>query len=284
MKSRILFYTLFVFITFQIKAQQYIPYEILHAVEEGTRTLSGVPGIGYFQNHASYDINVKFDPRSGLLTGEADINYFNESPDSLHRLVLRLYQNLYKKGGIRDEEVPQEVIHEGVNIKTLRINNEDFTPKLSNRTRTDGTIFTIYLKEALLSGESCRISISWEFTMPDQPVKRFGKYGEGSYFVSLWYPQIAVYDDINGWDRTQYTGTQEFYNDFNDYYVSVTVPRGFMVWATGDWINAQYILSESALERFEEASVSEETVHIISADDLKNKNWYSGKGSKTFRY
>lgn len=284
MKIRILLYITSVFITFHLQAQEYIPYEILHAVEEGTRTLSGFPGDWYFQNHASYNMNVKFDPGSGILTGEADINYFNQSPDSLNKLVLRLYQNLYKKGGIRDEEVDPGVIHDGVGIKALRINNEDFTPKLSSRTRTDGTIFTIYLKDALLPGESCRIFISWKFSMPDRPVKRFGKYGEGSYFVSLWYPQVSVYDDINGWDETQYTGTQEFYNDFNDYYVSVTVPRGFMVWATGEWINAQYILSKDAIGRFEEASVSGETIHIISPDDLTNKDWYSGKRSKTFRY
>lgn len=283
-RSQIIILIIIGFFTLPVKAQHYIPFEILHAVEKGTRTLSGVPGDQYFQNHASYNINVQFDPKSGILTGEAVINYFNESPDSLYKIVMRLYQNLYKKGGIRDEEVDQEVIHNGVIIKTLRINNEDFTPKLSDRTRTEGTIFTIFLKDVLVPGKSCRISMSWEFTMPDRPVKRFGKYGEGSFFVSLWYPQVAVYDDINGWDENQYTGTQEFYNDFNDYSVSVTVPRAFMVWATGDWINAQYILSEEVWTRFMEASSSEKVVHIIKADDLKKKSWYSGKGSKTFRF
>ncbi len=227
------------YVVLPIGAQLYIPWEILQAVKEGTRTLTGVPGEYYFGNHASYDMNVMFDPGSGILTGEADITYFNESPDTLNKIVMRLYQNMYRKGGIRDEEVNPEVIHNGVIIKALTVNNEDFYPKLGSRTRTEGTIFSIFLNHALASGKSCQIHISWEFPMPGQPVKRFGKYDEGTYFISLWYPQIAVYDDIDGWDEAQYTGTQEFYNDFNDYYVSITVPRGFMVWATGSWINAK---------------------------------------------
>ncbi len=284
MKSRVSFYAIGFFIMLQLKAQQYIPSEIQYAAEKGTRTLVGTPGKNYFQNYATYNLDVRFNPGSEILSGEADITYFNESPDSLHKVVMRLYQNIYKKGGIRDEEVDPGIIHDGVIIKSLRVNNEDFTPKLAHRTRTEGTNFTIYLNHILTPGKSCNIHMSWEFPMPDRPVKRFGKYDKGSYFVSLWYPQVAVYDDIDGWDENQYTGTQEFYNDFNDYYISITVPRGFMVWATGLWVNAQYILSKDAWERLQEASVSEETVHIITAAQLKSKNWYSGKGSKTFRY
>jgi hypothetical protein len=67
------------------------------------------------------------------------------------------------------------------------------------------------------------------------PVRRYGKYGDGTYFIGYWYPQVSVYDDLHGWDLIPYTGTQEFYNDFKNYDVTVRVPSGYMVWATGTW-------------------------------------------------
>jgi hypothetical protein len=282
MKNRSFFVFLFLYFFLQLSAQEYIPYEVIKAIRKGTRTINGIPGEAYFQNHASYSIQVKFDPYSGKLSGKAEIEYFNESPDSLRKIVMRLYQNSNKKGGIRDEEVAPEVIHDGVVISSLTVNNEDLTHNLGNRTQTEGTNFIVYLKNALVTGTSCRIHIEWEFVMPDRPVKRYGKYDAGTYFVSLWYPQIAVYDDIDGWDETYYTGTHEFYNDFNDYNVSVVVPKGYMVWATGTWQNPGDILSKEIQDRYNKAMTSENIVHIIDSDNLKSKNYYTGKGSKTF--
>lgn len=284
MKSHLLLFIVCSLIMLPAVPQQYIPYEILQAVENGTRTFTGLPGENYFQNHADYNMEVRFDPASGNLAGSADITYYNESPDTLTKIVMRLYQNIYKKGGIRDDEVPPEVIHDGVLIKELIIDKEDYTLKINQRTRTEGTNFSIFLHNSLVPSSSCLIHIEWEFTMPNRAVKRYGKYGDGNYFVGLWYPQIAVYDDIDGWDELQYTGTHEFYNDFNNFYVSITVPRDFMVWATGAWINAEYILSKDTWNRFQEANASEELIHIITPYDIKNKKWYTGKRSKTFRY
>jgi len=265
-------------------AQKFIPYEMIQAIEKNTRTYNGLPGEAYFQNHADYSMQVKFNPHSGKLSGKTDITYFNESPDSLRKVVMRLYQNSNKKGGIRDEETDPEVIHDGVIIRALVVNDEDLINNLGYRTRTEGTNFTIYLKEVLVSGSSCTIHIEWEFIMPDRPLKRYGKYDEGTYFVSLWYPQVAVYDDIDGWDETQYTGTHEFYNDFNNYRVAITVTRGYMVWATGLWQNPQEILSQEVLDQLSYTSISEETVHIITPKSLESKNWYAGRGPKTYIY
>ena len=125
MKHRLLLFLTGCCLFVSVGAQLYIPWEILQAVKEGTRTFTGEPGSNYFQNHTSYDMNVNFDPGSGILTGESDITYFNESPDTLNKIVMRLYQNLYRKGGIRDEEVNPVVLHDGVLIKALTVNYED---------------------------------------------------------------------------------------------------------------------------------------------------------------
>ena len=266
-----------------ILAQSLIPRELLRAVERKTRTLKGVPGERYFQNHADYTIDAVFDPFTGLLKGESEILYYNESPDSLFNLVLRIYQDIHKKGGIRDMEVNPEVIHDGVKINSLKIDGEDFLD-LNHKTYREGTNLIIFTPRGIAPNSSSKINISWQFNVPMMAVPRFGRYDEGSFFISMWYPQVAVYDDIDGWDILNYNGTQEFYNDFNNYYVSISVPRGFMVWSTGLWTNPEYILSEEKYKLLLEASGTDKLVHIITASDLKNQSWYVGKGHKVFRY
>ena len=83
-------------------------------------------------------------------------------------------------------------------------------------------------------------------------------------FIAYWYPQIAVYDDIDGWDRMDYTGFLEMYNDFNNYNVEFTVPTGFQIWATGVWQNPEEILNQKYLDRYNSAWKSDEVVRIIT--------------------
>jgi hypothetical protein len=264
--------------------QSFIPYHILRAVEEGTRTLNGKPGKNYFQNSANYQIQVNLNPATGEVKGDADIVYFNNSRDSLGFLVFRLYQNVYKRGVAHDGNVPASIIGDGMNIASLTVNGEQILLEQNKRVIIEGTLLTLYLRKALRSHDSCRINIAWNFILPGIPVHRYGKYAEGTYFVAFWYPQIAVYDDIDGWDYTPHGGLQEFYNDFNNYEVSIILPAGFMAWATGNWENPEQILSQWILDRYYQAKTSDKVVHIIDPGDITSRNVFRKKGSKTFQY
>jgi hypothetical protein len=278
----ILFITLALFI--RGSAQTVIPVNIRKSVEKNFRTVQGTPGPGYFQNRSSYVINARFDPVKGRLTGSAKITYFNNSPDTLEKILLRLYQNIASRGGIRDEQWEAGDIHRGVSITALKVNQVDWMEDLSSRTRNEGTNFTIFLRDPLLPHDSVQIGIGWNFLMPGSEVHRYGKYGDGSYFVSMWYPQVAVYDDIDGWDEMQYTGTHEFYNDFNDFDVKIKVPGRFMVWATGEWMNARKILHPEIYKRWEKAAISDGITHIFGEEKLNNNSYLSNKGSNTFHF
>jgi len=97
-----------------------------------------------------------------------------------------------------------------------------------------------------------------------------GTYDSTSFFVGYWYPQVAVYDDIDGWDRFNFTGMQEFYNDPSDFHVRITVPGGFTVWATGVLQNADKLFSKKILERYNRALKSDTIVHIIRPEDIED--------------
>ena len=208
---------IFQFIVAPLFGQSIVPINIKHAIDKGYRTGIGIPGENYFQNESHYKILVRFDPKRGRLSGSADITYYNNSPDTLRKVVLRLYQNIARKGGIRDEEWEASNIHKGVEISALKVGNTNLMDNLNNRTRTSGTNFVVYLPELLSPRDSIKIEIGWNFDMPGSAVHRYGKYGEGTYFVSLWYPQIAVFDDLFGWDEIPYDGLHEFYSPFADY-------------------------------------------------------------------
>lgn len=249
-------------------AQYYVPSEVLQAVEKGTRTRQGIPGEDYFQNRATYEIFADIDPDDGLLKGHGNIVYYNLSPDTLSYVCFRLYQNIAKKGSVRDEAIPAESLHNGVRISRLKVDGQEISGLQNGSMRIDGTVMQIFLPEELEPGDSVLFEIRWRVQLPMVHLHRFGRYGESTHFVGYWYPQIAVYDDIEGWDTRQYTGTHEFYHDFSDYDVSIRVPAKYMVWATGIWQNPEDILSNNALRAYRKATTSNQVVQIITESDL----------------
>jgi hypothetical protein len=111
-----------------------------------------------------------------------------------------------------------------------------------------------------------------------------GAYQDSSFFISLWYPQIAVYDDIDGWDKYFYTGNQEFYNDFKNFNVEITVPDSFLVWATGILENPRQILDDKYLARYNKAHQSDSVIHIIRSEDYRRDSIFREKGEHTFLF
>jgi len=260
----------------------FMPREIQNTYQNETRSFDGKPGKNYWQNSADYQIKAEFDPQKGILKGNEIVQYTNNSPDELKYIVVRLYQNMYKKGAIRESEIMPEDLHDGVDVKLVIING-DTLPE--DKIKAGGTNIYLIPPSPIASNSITDIEIDWAFTMPKKAKIRMGTYDESSFFVALWYPQIAVYDDIAGWDRFEYTGAQEFYNDYGNFDVEITLPKDFVIWATGDLTNPNEVLSEKILKRIEKARNNPEEVHhIVTTKDIKKNIVTIQKYRNTWKY
>ncbi len=264
----------------------YVPVNVLKAYHQGTRSFDGKPGARYWQNHARYLIRASFRPSDNVLTGYEQIDYFNESPDTLRRLYLRLYQNLFEKGNARDWPVSVADLHNGVQLFDLKINGQSQElPKISGRMPSFGTTFSIPLHDAALApGQKITLEMRWKLHIPRKSPLRMGTYDSTSFFIGYWYPQMAVYDDIEGWDRFIYSGMQEFYNDFSDYDVKITVPRHFVVWATGRLQNPDEVFKAPIVKRYRRAFGADKVIHVITEADLQSHQVTADADSNTFHF
>lgn len=270
-------------ITNSTQAQLFVNKEIANAYNSATRSEDGKSGKNYWQNSSDYKINVKFTPESRIIDGQETITYFNNSPDTLKLLVVRLYQDIFKKGNKRTLEVDPGDLTDGVEVHSVKIHNQELLGEdkgnyiirggvnvnASLPGYGGGTNMYITLPEALAPKSSLEMSIKWSFKVPAKTQIRMGTYDSTSFFIGQWYPQIAVYDDINGWDTHDYTGLCEFYNDFSNFDVEISVPENFVVWATGNLDNANEVLNEPYLGKFLKAQNSAETVTIATPTDFK---------------
>ena len=243
-----------------------IPLNIKIAFEKGTRSVDGKPGKNYWQNDAVYNNDVSFDPATRLIKGVTKINYINNSPDTLNDIVFKLYPNIYKKGASRLKNISSEDVTNGVLIERLSANDEIFPAK---NYRIDATNMNVRIKP-LLPGQTVTFDIAYTYTLNKRSHIRTGEIEDGAYFIAYFFPRIAVYDDIDGWNRNPYLGTQEFYNDFCDFRTSVTVPAEYIVWATGDLTNGTAIFKEKYLQRIAQAESKDGIINIIDSTDLKN--------------
>lgn len=279
--------TYIVFFVAVISAQQesYIPFNVKQAYEKGTRSYDGKPGPNYWQNHSEYDIVVNLDPRTKILEGSETVIYYNESPDSLSQIVVRLYQNVSKPNARRDFYINEKALNDGVELKKISVGNQELKIKDNPNVRVMGTNLFLTLDKKLAPKNSINLSFDWKINLPPVQSIRFGSYDSTSLFVAYWYPQISVYDDVDGWDRMDYTGTLEMYNDFSDYSVQFNIPVGFQIWSTGVWQNPDDVLNRKYLERYQKAWKSDDVVRIVEKDDLIAKDIYKKKdGTQTLKF
>lgn len=244
-----------------------LPRNIPAAYEKGTRTNSGEPGSKYWQNTGTYNIDINFNPESRLLTGKVDIDYVNNSPNTLQQIVFKLYPNIYKKGSMRMMPVRPADITDGVHISSFQVNNAVID---SNRLRAEGTNMTVPVP-ALAPGGTMHFTIQYVYTLNKTSHIRTGEIEPGADFIAYFFPRIAVYDDIDGWNMEPYLGPQEFYNDFGNFNAAITVPGNYVVWATGDLANCNEVLNEPFCQRLHTAEQQDEVVNIIDSADLKQK-------------
>jgi hypothetical protein len=263
----------------------YIPLEIQQAYANGTRSPNGTPGPNYWQNGSDYQIRVTLEPATRTVRGQESVTYNNNSPDTLRELVIRLYPDIFKKGAIRDEAVDPGDVTDGVNVGAISVNGSKLDLQAGRPlVRRTGTNLFITLSRPLMPKSKLNLEISWDYTIPAKTHIREGTYGENTFFVAYWYPQIAVYDDVHGWDVMNYTGTQEFYNDFSNFDVEITVPKDFLVWATGTWQNPAEVLTGEYLKRYQRATQTDEIVHVVEAKDLRQGGITANKPQNVWKY
>ena len=241
------------------------------ANKRGTRTNTGKPGPAYWQNSGDYDIHVNFNPANNLLSGEEKITYFNNSPDTLKRLIIHLLPDLYKKGVKRSSNIDPKDENEGLSIDLMKIGNEQMD--LSNKKKAfhSNTNLMVMPTNVVLPHTKIELKISWHYTVNTGSQVRTGMVDSGSYFIAYFFPRIAVYDDIDGWDDWSYTGLQEFYNDFGNFNVEIKVPFNDVVWATGERIGEDANLGPAIMQKLQQAKNSEKIVHVIDSADYKNQ-------------
>lgn len=260
----------------------YMPIDVKYAYDQGTRSFDGSPGPNYWQNSADYTITASIDPATRLLKGSEKIVYRNNSPETLTRLVFKAYQNLNKYGMIRNRQLVKEAVSDGLIIKSAKVNGENYDVKNIFERETN---LSMNLRKPLGPSESIKLEFEWEFVIPKGSNIRMGTYDRTSFYIAYWYPQVAVYDDIDGWDELSYNGEQEMYNDFNNFDVKITMPADFGVWATGTLQNKSEVLNSEYLDKYNKSLSSNEVINIITNDDLIEKRVYkNSNGSNTWHY
>ena len=250
----------------------YMPLNIKKAYNNETRSYDGRPGPNYWQNRSDYKIEVSIEPETRMLSGKEEIIYYNNSPNTLGQIVINLYQDINKYGNIRMRSLRKDALSDGVNIKNIEIDGAKV--KKWNQQRY-GTNLILYLPESLQPGDNLTFYIEWNFIIPKGSNIRMGTYGQSTFMVAYWYPQISVYDDIDGWDKIDYTGEQEFYGDYSNYDVSIIVSNNVCVWATGVLQNPADVLTVEYYGRYKNTLESNSVVNIIKEEDLQMSNIFN---------
>jgi hypothetical protein len=242
-----------------------IPPRIEQAYTKGTRSLSGKPGKKYWENHARYNISVTITPPNRVINGVEQITYFNNSPDVLDSLNMKLIENVHlahgRRGGLADSAAG--IIVDDIKINGAKANWDNKTAITTNQ--------MVALASPLMPHDSIKLNISWHYQLSTRE-GREGVINPTTFYLAYFYPRVSVYDDYKGWDTQPHNGGLEFYNDFSDYTLHVTVPKNYLVWSTGTLQNANQVLQPEFAKKLQESMTSDSTVHIATPQDLANKN------------
>lgn len=257
--------------------QLFVPQNVKKAYANETRSADGKPGKKYWQNTAHYNINVSVNPPSKAVQGSETITYINKSPKPLNTLVIKLILNIHNLGAVRQSPASADYLTKGITIDQFQENGKD----ARIRDAKANTWTTVSLSKPLQFGDSVQLGFKWHYDVSEES-NREGKLDSTSFFLAYFYPRVAVFDDVHGWDRMDFTDAQEFYNDFNDYKVSVTVPKNFLVWGTGNLVNAAAVLQPSFLDKFNKSFTSDDVINVVTQKDLDAKNITTQNATNTW--
>lgn len=249
---------------------------------------SGAPGPRYWQQRASYDIKSTLDTTNKSLKGELTLRYTNNSPDTLRFVWFQVEQNAFKSQSLNSYVFPPESRFGARNFEggtTFdRVNSVVGTAKAPLKTRVDGTQMKVDLASPLAPGATATFDIAWHFNIPEHGADRMGRDGS-LYELAQWYPRVAVYDDLRGWNTEPYLGQGEFYLDYGDYTLEITVPAGYIVAATGMLTNQADVLTPTQISRLAQAGKTDKVVNVITQAELTSGAARPTKtGTKTWKF
>ncbi len=247
------------------------------------RNASGSPGDGYWQQQVDYRIDARLDTVEHKIYGSEHITYTNNSPDRLRYLWVQLDQNVRSIEHSRSYQMqaafPTEISPQARRFLDLepfdgghditRVQVLDGEVLKDTRFLINNTVMRVDLLTPLESGSSVELEIDWNFRVPDRARGSKERVNDGwIYQLAQWFPRLSVYDDVNGWQTDQFLGSGEFYLEFGNYDVKLTVPWDHIVDATGLLQNPEEVLTQTQLDRIAEAMRSEDPMFILRADEV----------------
>lgn len=253
------------------------------------RSGSGAPGHAYWQNRADYDLHATLDTAERTLRGSMTMKYTNNSPDTLRFVWMQVEQNAFKDASLNSLIFPQASRFgargfEGGDVIQRIVETTAPGKSTPLTTRVEGTMMKVELARPLAPHATATLSIDWHFLVPEHGADRMGRDGS-LYELAQWYPRVAVYDDVRGWNTEPYLGQGEFYLEYGNYSLAVTVPAGYIVAATGALQNAREVLPATQVARLTAASKTDSVIRVITADELTNGSARPRKdGTLTWRF
>ncbi|MFV8321354.1 M1 family metallopeptidase [Flavobacterium sp. LS2R12] len=278
-------------------------YDLL-ATPNMFRTASGAPGPAYYQQQADYKINVELDDKKSKLTGSETVTYYNNSPDTLEYLWVQLDQNqaaktsqtplaesqrmeqVFPAGNFANKFLKQEQ-ERGFNIEFVKDVKGNALSYSINQ-----TMMRINLSTPMKPGEKFTFSINWWYNINNyrqdggrSGYELFEKEGNKLYVIAQFYPRMAVYNDVEGWQNMQFWGTGEFTLPFGNFDVNITVPADHVMEATGELMNRSEVFTAEQVKRYELAqkSFDKPVVIVTQAEAEASEKGFSEK-KKTWKF
>ena len=267
------------------------------------RLASGAPGPQYWQQRADYTIEVALDDAQQHITGTERIHYHNHSPHELTYLWVQLDNNIFSNhsDALLTEPAPSfdEMSYSGLRRLLVR---RAFDGGVDVTAVTDDagaalphtivdTMMRVDLPQPLASGASFAFHIAWNYRMnrSDEVGGRtaaefFEKDGNWIYELAHWYPRMAAYTDVNGWQHKQFLGSGEFTLEFGDFDVAITVPADHVVASTGELQNASDVLTGEQIARLAAARTAARPSFVITPEEALANQAEADTGTRTWRF
>jgi len=268
------------------------------------RTAAGAPGPAYYQQQADYKMDIELDDKNKKIYGSESITYTNNSPDDLEYLWVQLDQNVRKKdspslekdgSSVRLAYPPADFTKDflndpfdgGFNIEYVKNENGKPLSYIINQ-----TMMRVDLPEPLKSGDNFSFSIKWWYNIQDH-VNQDGRSGYESfpsdsnraYIIAQFFPRMAVYNEVEGWQNYQFWGDGEFALPFGNYDVKITVPSDHILDATGELQNRKDVFSKEMLKRFNKAKKSyDKPVMIVTQSEAEEAEKTFSNNKKTWHF
>ncbi len=273
------------------------------ATPNAYRTASGAPGQLYWQQQANYWISIELDEKNQRISGSEKIEYINNSPDPLSYLWVQLDQNVRQKESLGKLITPFQ-LSERMNSYMLGRFMSEFDGGFHLEHVGDGkgnplpftvnyTMMRIDLPETLKAGASVNLEIKWWYNINDRMKDGGGRSGmeyfaaddNYIYTIAQFFPRMAVYNEVEGWQNNQFLGRTEFALPFGDYEVEITVPSDHVVGATGVLVNADEVLSKEGMKRYQKAHESfGEPVIIVTEEEALASEKKKSDQKKTWKF